>query len=314
MTQPVGNRAENSPLSPLAVNEQKTDPLSIPLKEYLDQHALDLGPKISKGGFGTVYFLKPRNDPFPLSSLDQKVIKVIHQFDERFRSNRGEHLVNAIPASSHFVPVQCLYYNQEAAITENPHEGDPLAACIMPFVAEGMSLEEHIETMTTTPKMALKIVLNIALALQELAHEQIAHRDLKPQNIMVKQDGSIVLLDFGLAKLYEDPLNPESPVGTRRYVAPELLRSQSQRPLVSGDAIGKSDVYSLGKIFSDLLVLIPNEFNTAIHAMTERDPRNRWSIEQVIEHLSSLSSAMERDARSVVMERESHCPTMCNVL
>ena len=86
----------------------------------------------------------------------------------------------------------------------------------------------------------------------QYAHSQaIIHRDLKPSNILVKKDGTVKLLDFGIAKQLEsldeaaDPTRTALRLMTPAYAAPEQLQG--------GRAGTRSDVYSLGVILYELL-------------------------------------------------------------
>ncbi len=118
---------------------------------------------------------------------------------------------------------------------------DGMTALVMELV-EGPTLADRILRGPIPIDEALALAKQIAAAL-EAAHEQsIVHRDLKPANVKVKADGSVKVLDFGLAKALETPASPPdwslSPtmsvvatragviLGTTAYMSPEQARGQ----------------------------------------------------------------------------------------
>ena len=159
-------------------------------------------------------------------------------------------------------------------------------ALVMELV-EGEDLTERIATGAVPLDQALPIAKQIAEALGA-AHEQgIIHRDLKPANIKVRADGTVKVLDFGLAKAMEPPagsspglsISPTitSPamtqagmiLGTAAYMSPEQAR---------GKAVDKrADIWAFGCVFFEMLTgrkaFDPGEtVSDAIAAILTREP------------------------------------------
>ena len=160
-------------------------------------------------------------------------------------------------------------------IEESPSTGSGQAgstrALVMELV-EGEDLSAHIARGAIALSETLPIARQIAEAL-EAAHEQgIIHRDLKPQNIKVRADGTVKVLDFGLAKAMDPYLNPgpstqgnggpgtwdpgptmTSPamtamgmiIGTAAYMSPEQAK---------GRAVDKrADIWAFGVVLYEML-------------------------------------------------------------
>ena len=123
---------------------------------------------------------------------------------------------------------------------------------VMEYV-EGVPLTEYCSEHTCSIEERLQLFRAVCEAVQYAHQHAVIHRDLKPSNILVKPDGTIRLLDFGIAKQLE---SLEAPAGrdqtltglrlmTPAYAAPEQVR---------GERVGiQTDVYSLGVILYELL-------------------------------------------------------------
>jgi serine/threonine-protein kinase len=97
----------------------------------------------------------------------------------------------------------------------------------------------------------LAVVASIAAGLDALHRGGVVHRDVKPSNVMLREDGSAALTDFGLAKgaAYTVLTRPGQVQGTLDYLAPELIRG--------GDATPASDIYALGCVAFECLAGTP---------------------------------------------------------
>lgn len=99
------------------------------------------------------------------------------------------------------------------------------------------------------PKAVFRIIRDIANALDYAHRQGVSHRDVKPENILLRADGSCVLSDFGIARAAESQIGltrEGTSVGTPHYMSPEQLRGER--------CDGRSDLYSLGVVFYQLLV------------------------------------------------------------
>ncbi|RME82597.1 MAG: serine/threonine protein kinase, partial [Planctomycetota bacterium] len=123
---------------------------------------------------------------------------------------------------------------------------------IMEFV-DGRSLKEILhEKEVLEPKEALNIVKEVAKALVEAEAHDIVHRDIKPGNILIDQNGQIKLADLGLAKTRwkDQKVSEETAVGTLigtpHYMAPEQIRNSREVTI-------QADIYSLGVTFYQMV-------------------------------------------------------------
>ncbi|WP_214104589.1 serine/threonine-protein kinase [Acrocarpospora catenulata] len=132
---------------------------------------------------------------------------------------------------------------------EDPVRGRRLFL-VMEFV-DGVGLDDVVAEQGPLPVGWVASVGAQVAAVLEAAHEQgILHRDLKPANLMLRSDGSIQVVDFGLAVLRDPKLTKLTGagqiLGTASYMSPEQVEAKEPTP--------GSDIYSLGCVLYELLV------------------------------------------------------------
>ena len=128
-------------------------------------------------------------------------------------------------------------------------EGRPYLA--MQFVV-GEPFIDYCETRRLSVQERLQLFLQVLAAVHYAHGQGVIHRDLKPSNILVQKDGTVALLDFGVAKLLIGA-DPDDSNLTRQGLA-VLTPNYASPEQVNGDPLGPaSDVYSLGVILYELL-------------------------------------------------------------
>jgi serine/threonine-protein kinase len=121
---------------------------------------------------------------------------------------------------------------------------------VMEYV-DGKPITEYCRERGSSLDERLRLFRSVCEAVQYAHRQTIIHRDLKPSNILVKADGTIKLLDFGIAKQLENA--GEAVTLTRSAFRPMTLPYASPEQ-IRGDSLGtQSDVYSLGVILYELL-------------------------------------------------------------
>lgn len=118
---------------------------------------------------------------------------------------------------------------------------------VMEYV-KGKTLKQYInEFAPISPARSVHIMKQLTSAISHAHENQIIHRDIKPQNILVDQDGNVKVTDFGIATMLSATTltKTNSVLGTVHYLSPEQARG--------GTATKKSDIYALGIVLYELL-------------------------------------------------------------
>ncbi|MDD5952459.1 MAG: Stk1 family PASTA domain-containing Ser/Thr kinase [Oscillospiraceae bacterium] len=137
--------------------------------------------------------------------------------------------------------------------------GDRMQYIVMEYI-DGITLKEYMDRQQEVSwKEAIHFVSQILKALHHAHENGIIHRDIKPQNIMLLQDGTIKVTDFGIARFSDSETRTmtDKAIGSVHYIAPEQAR---------GDLTdGKTDVYSVGVMLYEMITgQLPFEADNAV--------------------------------------------------
>ncbi len=158
--------------------------------------------------------------------------------------------------------------------------GDLIQYIVMEYI-DGITLKEFIERQGSLRwKDAVYFTIQILKALQHAHDKGIVHRDVKPQNIMVLQDGTIKVTDFGIARFArnEQRTITDKAIGSVHYISPEQARGEKTDE--------KADIYSVGVMLYEMLTgRLPFEADSAVSVaimQLQRDPKRPTEINSSI--------------------------------
>ena len=228
--------------------------------------------KVGEGGMSSVYLAKRDSDgeQLALKILDLKGSRDLDMF-KRFVK---EFTIMSGIDHRHVVKI----YDQGCS--------DNYAFLAMEYFSGGTLKEAMARGLT--PRQTLSLLSQAASALAEIHRLGIVHRDIKPGNFMLREDGLLVLADFGVAKRMGDQAGQTmhgEAFGTPSYISPEQVEGQA--------VSGATDIYSLGGIFFEMLTgrkpyvaeTLTELISMHVHAQLPRLPDNLSSYQPLLNRM-----------------------------
>ncbi len=194
-----------------------------------------VGPKIARGGMATVY------EATDLRLERTVAVKVMHEGladDEEFVRRFQREARSAARLAHHNV----------VAVFDTGDDHGTLFL-VMEYVP-GLTLRDVIrKEAPMSPAKALAVIEPVLSALSAAHHAGILHRDVKPENVLMADDGRVKVADFGLARAINSETQHTATggilIGTVSYLSPELV--------VNGKADARADVYAAGVLIYEML-------------------------------------------------------------
>jgi len=226
---------------------------------------------------------------------------------------------------------------QAASSLDHPHictiyeidETDDGQLFISMAYYEGETLKKKIERGPLKLEDALNITIQVAQGLDKTHSKGIIHRDIKPGNIFITEDGQVKIVDFGLAKLAGETriTKTGTALGTVAYMSPEQARG--------GEIDHRTDIWSLGVVLYEMLTGhlpfkgecweaviysifkeepqplrqlrsdVPEPLQQVVLKMMQKEPRKRYEdVEALIADLKSIDLKPDSAASSMIAEEK----------
>jgi len=217
---------------PTAAPPASTDPRPVLMLGELVDETYEVRNLLGAGGMGEVYEAHDR-------VLNRRVALKVHPGgDSEYLLREGRAL-----AAIHHPGIVAVH-------TMGMHRGVPFL--VMERV-RGLSVDRLLDERRARGERfgiaeALELLVAVADALSVVHRAGLAHRDVKPGNVMLAPAGRVVLMDFGLVLPHADRAGHRSVAGSLQYMAPEALSGD-----VAEGAAGLVDVYALGVLAYELL-------------------------------------------------------------
>ena len=232
--------------------------------------------KLGEGGMGVVYKAQD-------TSLNRFVaLKFLPPHLTKDESTRKRFIVEAQAASA-------LEHSNICNIHEINETSDGQLYICMAYY-KGESLREKIDDGPIPFDESIKIFSQIAQGLKTAHEKNIIHRDIKPGNILITENGEVKIVDFGLAKLAGmDLTKTTSSKGTAAYMCPEQIRGQK--------VDHRCDIWALGIVFYEMLTgHLPFEAEfpePMMYAIVNEDPKPlSHHLDNVPESLQDIISKL----------------------
>ena len=221
---------------------------------------------LGEGGFGTVCLMKSTADGSTIALKKMKKKQIIEQ-------KQVDHIKNEVYILN---AVRHPFIVTMAGITQNPK--------FMMIGMEYVKGNEMFNYLRQINKVALPQAIfyagQIVLMLEYLHTNKIIYRDLKPENVMIDQDGYLKLTDFGFAKRLEG--RTYTFCGTTEYLAPEIILNKGHSYSV--------DWWALGVLIYEMLVGV-DPFNA---------PDPMVTYDNIVKHKLKIPSSVPGPAKSLV--------------
>ena len=226
-------------------------------------------------------------------------------------------------------PVTLLRFQREAsAISKLSHENVVEVYDVGEFEGHHYIVMEYVRGRTLKQLISMRgaldkeesvdIMIQLTNAVQHAHEHSIIHRDIKPQNVLVKDDGTVKITDFGIAIAHDSVqlTQTDAVLGSAQYLAPETTIGEPATPQV--------DIYALGIVFYELLTgsvpfkgdnpvsIAMKHLHDPVPSVRDFNPTLPQSIENIIIHATVKNRALRYQNTKEMLYDLEHCLDLAN--
>lgn len=219
--------------------------------------------EISRGCMGIVYLA---HDPFANRTVAIKVLRTDTAADPAMQARQRKLFFNEAQAAGR------LTHPNIVQVFDAGTDGD-YCYLVMEYVEGGQTLKPYCKSSNLLPvEVAAEIVFKCATALDYAHRRGVLHRDIKPGNLLLKNDYDVKIGDFSIAQLTHAETTVTSPqgiVGSPLYMSPEQVSEEQPTQ--------QSDLFSLGVVFYEILTgqhpFSNDNFSRLVYKILNEDPK-----------------------------------------
>ena len=240
--------------------------------------------RIGRGAMGVVY---EAFDPFVQRTVAIKVAHSQEDLNPGTKQKMREAFFGEVYSAGR------MHHPSVVSVYDAGQEGD-LNYIVMEFV-DGVTLQDYVTGgKTLTPNQVVDVIYQCAKGLDYVHREGVIHRDLKPGNIMLSNDGEVKIMDFSIAHIDVGFESQDTELqGSPMYMPPEQLSEEKR-------LVAQSDIYSLGAVMYALLArrtpYKAGSLESLIYKISNLEPESITSLNpEVPEHIAAIAEkAMQK--------------------
>lgn len=309
---------ENTSADTLPFLETEAILAAAPILPRFDQDRTMIGQRVGlyrvvselgRGGMGNVYLAERDDEAFK----KRVAIKIVRRgMDSAEILSRFRHERQILASLDH---------PNIARLLDGGTTAEGMPYFVMEHI-EGQPIDDYCEAHQLKTAERLELFRTVCAAVHYAHQNLVIHRDIKPTNILVTEDGTVKLLDFGIAKILNPELADDTIYPTRTWERPMTPAYASPEQVLGHNVTTATDVYSLGVVLYELLTgqkpyqiksVSPHEIarvvceneperpSTAVIRRTTSDGARETNGSFNVEHAEKLRRQLQGDLDNIVL-------------